>query len=302
MGATMGRGRLEHAGDFRRNRVNRCCGSDSFAATRKPDLTTGNAMNQSLLLEAVHEAARICGDVALAHFRTEVAVELKSDGSEVTRADRDAEMAVREWIERQFPGDALVGEEFGTSMAAAGSRRWFIDPIDGTRSFVRGVPLWGSMVAVEEDGVVLAGAVNCAASGDFVVAARGEGCWHNGARARVSAVASIGQATALGTDQRFLRNPSRLARWIDLCQEVAIARSWGDCYGYVLVATGRAELMVDDRLSPWDVAALVPIIEEAGGVLTDWEGQRGMGSDAVATNASLAGVFRSRLGVPEQVR
>ena len=255
-------------------------------------------MNQSLLLEAVHEAARICGEVALAHFRTGVAVEIKSDGSEVTRADRESETAVREWIEKRFPDDAIIGEEFG-SHSSSGARRWLIDPIDGTRSFVRGVPLWGSMVAVEEDGVVLAGAVNCAASADFVVAARGEGCWHNGTRATVSVVGSIAEATVLGTDQRFRRTPARQPRWTELCQQVAIARTWGDCYGYVMVATGRAELMVDDRLSPWDVAALVPIIEEAGGVFTDWNGKRGMGLDAVATNAALAGELRTRLGVPE---
>jgi histidinol-phosphatase len=255
-------------------------------------------MTPSLLLEAVHEAARIAGDVALRYFQTGLAVDVKTDGSEVTRADREAELAVREWIDKRFPGDEIVGEEFGQG-GPAGGRRWFIDPIDGTRSFVRGVPLWGSMVAVEEGGAVLAGAVNCAASNDFVIAARGEGCWHNGTRASVSRVSALREATALGTDQRFLHNPSRLPRWTDLCGEVAIVRTWGDCYGYVLVATGRAELMADDRLSPWDVAALVPIIEEAGGVLTDWNGQRGMGSDAIATNALLADTFRSRLGVPE---
>ena len=255
-------------------------------------------MKQSLLLEAVHEAARICGETALTHFQTGVAVEIKSDGSEVTRADRESETAVREWLENRFPDDAIIGEEFG-SRRSSGARRWLIDPIDGTRSFVRGVPLWGSMVAVEENGVMLAGAVNCAATRDFVVAARGEGCWHNGARAQVSAIATIAEATVLGTDQQFRRNPARQPRWIDLCQHVAIARTWGDCYGYVMVATGRAELMVDDRLSPWDVAALVPIIEEAGGVFTDWKGQRGLGTDAVATNAALAGELRTRLGVPE---
>ena len=255
-------------------------------------------MIQSLLLEAVHEAALVCGKTALSHFRTGIAVELKADGSEVTRADREAESAVRQWIESRFPGDAIMGEEFGAR--GTGTRRWLIDPIDGTRSFVRGVPLWGSMVAVEEDGVVLAGAINCAASGDFVVASRGEGCWHNGARASVSSVSDISDATVSGTDHRFRWHPARLPRWIDLCNQVAIARSWGDCYGYVLVATGRAELMVDDRLSPWDVAALVPIIEEAGGVLTDWNGRRGMGADAVATNAALADDLRARLGVPEQ--
>ena len=255
-------------------------------------------MTRSTLFEAVQEAARICGEVANSHFRKGLTVEWKRDGSEVTRADREAEATVREWILQRFPDDAVVGEELGTERND-GRRRWLIDPIDGTRSFVRGVPLWGSMIAVEEGGTVLAGAINCAASGDFVVAARGEGCWHNGSRASVSSVDALESATILGTDQRFRRNPSRAERFSALGSLVAISRSWGDCYGYVLVATGRAELMVDDRLSPWDVAALVPIIEEAGGVLTDWGGRRGMGLDAVATNALLADEFRTLLGVPE---
>lgn len=257
-------------------------------------------MTRSVLFEAVQEAARLCGDVANSHFRKALTVEWKPDGSEVTRADREAEAAVREWILQRFPDDAVIGEELGTERND-GRRRWLIDPIDGTRSFVRGVPLWGSMIAVEEDGVVLAGAINCAASGDFVIAARGEGCWHNGNRASVSTVDALDKATILGTDQRFRKNPSRAGRFAALGSRVAVARSWGDCYGYVLVATGRAELMVDDRLSPWDVAALVPIIEEAGGVFTDWNGQGGMGVDAVATNALLADEFRKLLGVPESI-
>ena len=255
-------------------------------------------MTRSALFEAVQEAAQLCGDVANRYFRQPLQVEIKSDGSEVTRADREAEAAVREWLLQRFPDDAVVGEELGTERNN-GSRRWLIDPIDGTRSYVRGVPLWGSMIAVEERGTVLAGAINCAATGDFVVAARGEGCWHNGRRASVSSIDTLDKATILGTDQRFSRNPGRGERFAALGSRVAVARSWGDCYGYVLVATGRAELMVDDRLSPWDVAALIPIIEEAGGVFTDWGGRRGMGMDAVATNALLADEIRSALGVPE---
>jgi histidinol-phosphatase len=159
--------------------------------------------------------------------------------------------------------------------------------------------MWGSLVALEQDGVVIAGAINCPATGDFLVAVRGEGCWHNDVRASVSRVSELSVATVLGTDQRFLRNPARGIRWAALVNRVAHARTWGDCYGYVLVATGRAELMVDDRMSPWDVAALIPIIEEAGGVFTDWQGRRGIGPDAIATNAVLADEFRSALGVPE---
>jgi histidinol phosphatase-like enzyme (inositol monophosphatase family) len=230
-------------------------------------------------------------------------VEWKADGSEVTVADREAEAAARDWIGQRFPGDAIVGEELGGTPAGAharGVRRWYIDPIDGTKSFVRGVPLWGSMVAVELDGTVVAGAISCAATGDLVAAARGEGCWHNDARASVSDVDRIERATILGTSAAFRKNPERATRWNALASRVSIARTWGDCYGYVLVATGRAELMTDDRLSPWDVAALIPIITEAGGVFTGWGGRlEGLPSDGVASNAALATPFRQALGVPE---
>ena len=256
-----------------------------------------DSTRRSELFEAVEEVARVCGEVALSHFRKALSIEIKADGSEVTRADREAEAAARATIRRHFPDDAIIGEELGSD--GGGGRRWILDPIDGTRSFVRGVPMWGSLIAVEQDGEVIAGAINCPATGDFLVAARGEGCWHNGVRASVSTVDTLSKSTILGTDQRFAGNPARAPRWTTLANRVAHARTWGDCYGYVLVATGRAELMVDDRMSPWDVAALVPVIEEAGGVFTDWQGRRGIGPDAVASNALLAREFRDALGVPE---
>jgi histidinol-phosphatase len=262
-----------------------------------PKYSLPSVMNESELLSAVEEVARLCGDAALRHFRTRLDVEFKSDGSEVTRADREAEAVAREWIGRRFPNDAILGEELGWERKPS-ARRWIIDPIDGTRSFVRGVPLWGSLVALEENGVVVAGAINCAASGDFLVAARGEGCWHNGSRTSVSGVGTFATATILTTDSRFRAQPDRLPKWIELGSQVANSRAWGDCYGYVLVATGRAELMVDDRMSPWDVAALIPVIEEAGGVFTDWEGRPGIGPDSIASNATLARPFRDALGVP----
>lgn len=256
-------------------------------------------MSQSTLLEAVRDAARVAGSVALSHFRASLSVERKADGSEVTIADRESERAVRDWIARRFPDDAILGEELG-SQGEPGHRRWLVDPIDGTRTYVRGVPMWGSMVAVEEGGTVLAGAICCPATDDEVAAALGEGCWHNGARTRVSHVADLADATILATDERFRHHAWREGPWRRLAGDVATARTWGDCYGYVLLATGRAEVMADDRLSPWDVAAVVPIMHEAGGVLTDWRGQPGMGTDAVATNAALADIVRARLGIPER--
>jgi histidinol phosphatase-like enzyme (inositol monophosphatase family) len=259
-------------------------------------------LTPALLLEAVREVARLTGEVALRHFRRNLVVEWKADGSEVTVADREAEAAARDWIARRFPVDPIVGEELGGPAVRAPSdteRRWYIDPIDGTRSFVRGVPLWGSMIAVESGGSVVAGAIACPATGDLVAAARGEGCWHNDARASVSAVDHIERATILGTSATFGRSPGRAERWSALAARVAIARTWGDCYGYVMVATGRAELMADDRLSPWDVAALIPIITEAGGVFTDWQGRlHGLPADGLASNAVLAGALREALGVP----
>lgn len=263
-------------------------------------------LTPSLLLEAVRGVARATGEVALRHFRRDLKVEWKADGSEVTVADREAEAAARDWIARRFPHDPVVGEELGGPTAGAASdaeRRWYVDPIDGTKSFVRGVPLWGSMIAVEMGGEIVAGAIACPATGDLVAAARGEGCWHNDARAWVSAVDQVERATILGTSPAFRHNAERAARWSALAARVANARTWGDCYGYVLVATGRAELMTDDRLSPWDVAALIPIITEAGGVFTDWQGRLdGLPADGVASNARLAGTLREALGVPVRAR
>ncbi|MFP5354556.1 MAG: inositol monophosphatase family protein [Gemmatimonadota bacterium] len=254
----------------------------------------------SLLLEAVAEVASVAGRVALRYFKSGLAVDTKGDGSPVTVADRTAEEAARAWIAERFPGDAVLGEEYGAS-GDAGRRRWFIDPIDGTKTFVRGVPLWGSMIAVAQEDEVLAGAIYCPAVDELVAAAVGCGCWLNGARCYVSSVSSVEVATILVTDARFPYNPHRSAKWNALGARVAVSRTWGDCYGYVQVATGRAELMVDDKLSPWDAASLIPIIREAGGVYTDWRGGGAVDSgDGVATNATLARELREALGVPEE--
>ncbi len=243
------------------------------------------------LLAAVTEAARVTGQVALSYYRSGVAVESKGDGSPVTIADKTAEQAARAWIGERFPGDEVLGEEFGTTSGTG--RRWFIDPIDGTKTFVRGVPLWGSMIAVAEGDTVLAGAIYCPAVEELVAAAVGEGCWLNQVRCHVSTVARIEDSTILTTNDAFPYNPERAPRWAALARRVAVARTWGDCYGYVLVATGRAEVMVDDQLSPWDAAALIPIITEAGGVYTDWRGGGSVdGGDGVATNSALAAEVR----------
>ena len=253
-------------------------------------------MNQhEVLFEAVTELAKLVGHTALKHFGRIDVVDRKSDGSPVTIADREAEQTAREWIAKRFPDDAIVGEEFGES-GKPDARRWLIDPIDGTKSFIAGVPLWGSLIAVAEAEEVLAGAINCPAANEMVVAAKGLGTWWRGARCTVSPVAALSDATVLTTDSRFAGRAARRAAWQELADGARIARTWGDCFGYLLVATGRAEVMVDDKMNPWDSACLVPILEEAGGVFTDWRGRRtGFGGDAIATNRALAESVRSVL-------
>lgn len=249
----------------------------------------------SLLMEAAAEVARIAGDIACGYFRSTLDVQTKADGSPVTIADRAAETAARDWLAQRFPSDSIVGEEFGTDQKRS-PRRWFIDPIDGTKSFVRGVPLWGTLVGVAEGDEIVAGAAYFPALAESLCAARGEGCWWNGARTYVSTVAKIEEATVLTTDEQFTFAPEHREGWQRLATGAAFSRSWGDCYGYLLVATGRAEVMVDGVLTDWDAAALMPAVIEAGGAFTDWDGKpTAFGGSAIATNSALAESARSIL-------
>lgn len=244
------------------------------------------------LLEAVQAVARLAGDVALTHYRTAITVETKGDGSPVTIADRESEQAARDWIVQRFPADGILGEEFGARDGTSG-RRWLLDPIDGTKSFVRGVPLWGTLIAVAEGDRVLAGCAYFPAVNEIIAAAPGEGCWWNGRRASVNSVDTLAGATALVTDDRTFGLAAQRDSWMALADAVAIARSWGDCFGYLLVATGRAEVMVDPIINPWDAACFLPIIEEAGGVFTSLGGERtAFGGHAIATNKALDAAAR----------
>jgi len=254
--------------------------------------------DRSLLLEAVADVARVAGKIALGYFKSGLTVETKSDGSPVTIADRAAEDAARSWIASRFPGDSIEGEERGVN-AASSHRRWIIDPIDGTKAFVRGVPLWGSLVAVCEGDEVIAGAANFPAVGEELAAAIERGAWWNGARCSVSSVDSMADATVLTTNPQFRLTPDLKPAWDRLASAARVARGWGDCYGYLLVATGRAEVMIDGVLADWDAAALYPAIVEAGGVFTDRSGRATpFGKSALATNAGLATEARWLLGVP----
>jgi histidinol phosphatase-like enzyme (inositol monophosphatase family) len=239
-------------------------------------------------------AAWQAGRQTLMHYQTGVAVQRKVDRSLVTEADRHAEQLLRGLITSRFPDHSIVGEEFGADDRAS-THRWIVDPIDGTNTFVRGVPFYGVLVALEVDGTPVVGVSYFPALDEMIAAAQGLGCFWNGRRARVSQVTTLSEACVAYTDSRGVRE--RLGDdWEALQEATALHRGWGDCYGHCLVATGRADIMLDPRMNPWDCAALIPILQEAGGRFTDWKGAIAIdGGDAVSTNGVLHDEILTRL-------
>ena len=238
-------------------------------------------------MQTLEDLARRAGAITLEHFRAGVKVETKADQSPVSIADRSTEEFLRAEIARLFPGDTIVGEEFGETTGSTG-RRWIVDPIDGTKSFIHGVPLYGVMIGLEEDGEIVAGAVYVPPLDELTVAARGKGCWWNGKRAAVSSTWHMSEALLLTTDVASNYKHGRGKAWDNLCGKAKLMRTWGDCYGHMLVATGRADVMVDPITSPWDCAALKVIVEEAGGSFTDYSGKPTIYANcAISTNGQL---------------
>jgi histidinol phosphatase-like enzyme (inositol monophosphatase family) len=237
------------------------------------------------VLATAIRAAEAAGDRAMRWFGADPETSRKADGSPVTVADREAEAAARAVVRSAFPDHGILGEEEDEEASASGWR-WIVDPIDGTESFMRGVPLFGSLIAVEHDGEVVAGVCHMPAIGETVAAARGLGCRWNGRICRVSDVAELSKATLVCTSPRA--NRRRTPRYVALEESVARVRGWSDCYAYMLVATGRADIAIDPVMKPWDCGPFLPILEEAGGRFTDWRGRRTIhGGDAIASNGRL---------------
>ncbi|MEM6468837.1 MAG: histidinol-phosphatase [Planctomycetota bacterium] len=226
----------------------------------------------------------------------------KSDDSPVTVADREAESRARELIETQFPGDTVQGEEFD-DRAGDSPYRWVIDPIDGTKSFVCGVPLYSTLLAIEKNEKPIAGVILIPALGEVVIAAEGLGCWHrkrvgeDWMRARVSSKSKISDAVFLSSQVDSFAERGAGEAYLELEKSCWITRTWGDGYGYLLIATGRAEVMVDPICNAWDVAAIMPVVQEAGGRFSDWKGHATVrGGDGVGTNGTLHEVVLDVLG------
>jgi histidinol phosphatase-like enzyme (inositol monophosphatase family) len=236
------------------------------------------------LLDDVVDLARTAGDATLEWFQHPgVEVVAKSDGSPVTIADRTAERIIRAALAERYPHDGILGEEEGSTNGSTG-RRWIVDPIDGTQAFVRGVPLYSTLVAVEDADGVAAGAIHLPALGETVFAGRGLGCFFNGVPTKVSERPSLSEAVFSASGYDYMA-ADMLAR---LHASPMALRTWGDGYGYSLVATGRIEAMVDPIVNVWDLAPMLVILPEAGGRFSDFTGApTHSGGTGLASNGRL---------------
>jgi histidinol-phosphatase len=252
-------------------------------------------------LEVAQSACDEADAIARRHFRRDLHIETKPDRTFVTEADTAIEARIRERIHAAFPDHGLVGEEYGVDDDDA-SVRWYIDPIDGTHNFMRGVPLFGTLLAVERDGELQASVISAPAFDERWWAHRGGGAWARNRgetvprRMAVSGVATLGDAHLLYGSARDLVTSGLAPGFEGLLLEVWRERGFGDFWGYTLVGEGAAEAMVEVDLKTWDAAAPFVIVEEAGGRVTDFEGRRAIDSGSfLASNGRLHDVLLERL-------
>jgi histidinol-phosphatase len=260
-------------------------------------------MNLQPYLTFARQLAYRAGRITLSYYNKGIHHDLKEDESPVTAADQATEEFIRSEIERTYPSHAIVGEEFGESPSplhpSPGGRgdggegnpfRWIVDPIDGTKSFMKGVPFYSVLIALEIEGVSRVGAVCFPALDEILYAADELGCWWNGKRARVSDVSELKKAVFAYTSWSGFRTTKRLKAFERFHKEFFFGRGWGDSYGYHMVATGRAEVMLDPSIEVWDVAPFAPIFREAGGFFGSWDGEEGhTHGEAIACNSALKG-------------
>ncbi|TWU00209.1 Histidinol-phosphatase [Botrimarina colliarenosi] len=267
------------------------------AASQQPALSEKGRAAANERLEWARQIALEAGEITQKYFRSPtLRIDWKGDGSPVTVADKTAEQHLRQRIEERFPTDAILGEEYPEKPGESGYK-WILDPIDGTKPFMHGVPLYTNLVAVIEEtsGEPILGVINAPASGETIHAAVGGGAWYqNGGgeltQAHVSDVKDLADGLFLTGDVAGFQDRTNDATevYFALQEKARISRTWGDGYGYMMVAIGRAELMVDAEMSVWDAACLKPILEEAGGTFTSWRGEPTVhAGEGIATNGHI---------------
>lgn len=246
------------------------------------------SVSLQMYLDFITETAFLAGRLTLGYFQSNLAVDTKADGSVVTAADRGAEQLIRERIRRYFPDHAILGEEFGAAENPASPYRWHIDPIDGTYSFVHGVPIYAVLIGLEIDGKVEAGAAHFPAIHETICAASGLGCYWNSVRTHVSEAKTLSDGLVICNDAAACYEHGYGPAWERIAKACKSRRGWGDAYSYMLVATGRAELAVDPVMNPWDCGPFPSIFAEAGGYFGDWKGNATIyGGEAIGTTQQL---------------
>lgn len=239
-------------------------------------------------LEAINDAH----EFILSHYQTGVAIHRKSDDSPVTIADKGAEQLLRDRIGSSFPDDAIMGEEHDDKEGTSGYR-WILDPIDGTKAFIHGAPLFGCLIGIEHEQEMVAGLCGFPALQELIYACKGQGAWWmkgpaEPVRCEVTTTNELSEAMMSYTQITGYHDTQRTAAFERIIKATRLARGWGDCYGHMLVATGRADISIDPEMNPWDSAALLPIVTEAGGHFFGWNGEASINTnDGISTNAAL---------------
>jgi histidinol-phosphatase len=233
------------------------------------------------------ELGRKAGLLARSYYDSSFSVEWKHDATPVTIADKNAEALIREQVKKYFPGDGFLGEEFGNEESTTGYR-WIIDPIDGTRSFVRHIPIWGTLIGLEYKGEQIAGVTYIPCWNVMYRALRGDGAYRDDQRIYTSQTTNLADAFLCYSSVGWFRRAGRESTFMELASRTLRQRGYGDFYGFVLVAEGAMDMMVEHGVHPWDVAATKPIVEEAGGTFTDWKNIPTIHTpDVLASNSHL---------------
>lgn len=248
------------------------------------------------LLDFARQTAFEAGRLTLGYFQTGVKPDFKADDSPVTIADKNAEELIRKRIEAAYPHHAILGEEFGEVRSGA-SHRWIIDPIDGTKSFMCGVPIYGTLIGLEIDGEVQAGVAYFPGLDEMISAAAGHGCSLNGRACRVSEQGDLSRAIMSHADTAAYAENGKAKRWERLQNAVYYNAGWCDAYGYLLVACGRIEIMSDPIMNIWDCAPFLPILRESGGYFGDWSGNETIAApESLGTNQQLRDAVLEAMG------
>ncbi|MEN9309843.1 MAG: hypothetical protein RL173_3775 [Fibrobacterota bacterium] len=255
------------------------------------DTTLDLAKELDLALSLVKAAE----EPILSRYQKKIAVVKKRDNTPVTEADREAEALVRRILAEKRPEHGVIGEEHGVHLPEA-RFKWVVDPIDGTKAFIHGVPLFGTLLALLDNGKPVVGVIHMPALGESVWAAKGHGAFHNGAPCRVSGVTELSDALLCDGSALTVSRSAWGKAWMEMRGEAGVSRGWGDCYGHFLVACGRAEAMLDPIVSIWDVAPMGVILAEAGGRFSAVDGSDSIeAGNGLSSNGHLHGQIVARL-------